>query len=136
MRAASLLAIGTSASLALAAACSLFVPFDEYGGSEGDGAAPLDAAPLDGADADGDAGEDAGGACDGVDLKTDPGHCGACGRRCSGGGACEAGRCPVEPVVVEETGTVSWLSFAPAAGDGGDLPVSYTHLTLPTNSRV
>jgi hypothetical protein len=111
---------------AVAEACSLFIPFDEYPGSSSlpsdDGGGP-DVLAADGG-SDGDLGGDAVATCKGVDTKNDPANCGACGRRCvSGDGGCSVGRCAVE-TVLDGTGTLRALGIAStvdALADGGDL---------------
>lgn len=82
-----------------ASACSLFIPFDEYPGST-DAGSSVDASQEDaslGDASDLDAGEDAKAICKGIDTKTDPKNCGACGRACVIGG-CDAGRCDIDEV--------------------------------------
>src|SRR5688572_20448963 len=106
-----LLALG---AIAIAEACSLAIPFDEYPGPPpGDASPPLPGLPDGG---DGGPATDAADAdpCAFTDVRGDPNNCAACGRRCANGGACDNGRCPVE--VITEAGTVVSLTIAPAGG--------------------
>ena len=103
-----------TACVAIAGACSLFVPFDDYAGTNATEAgsdasaetdAEADARPLDPT-------------CEGVNLSSDPSNCGACGRRCL---ACDAGRCPIEILADDpDAGNVTSADLGRRGLDGGD----------------
>jgi hypothetical protein len=82
--------IAAAGALAASAGCVFAYPFDEYargGDAAGDGGAPPDATAVT------DGGADAGAPCvAGLDLRSDPDNCGACGHRCLGG-ACSNATC-------------------------------------------
>jgi hypothetical protein len=95
-------------------ACSLFIPFDDYPGAA---PTPGNDGSLDGRSGDGGIAE----SCGDADTKSDPLNCGACGRRCAAEGACNAGKCPIEPA--SSLGGANLVDFAVAplpATDGGD----------------
>jgi hypothetical protein len=102
---------------AVAPACSLFIPFDDYAGSaradadagsDGDASQASDGSPPGDVDAGaGDASE-----CD-ADVRSDPANCGACGRSCGAGATCESGRCPIELVVTSDAGEIGAIHIDP-----------------------
>jgi hypothetical protein len=93
---------------ALAPACSLFIPFDDYRGSPDSGANVVEGGAADGElDAEAD---DA--SCEASDKDSDPNNCGACGRICvEGAGSCKAGRCPLTTLYDVDGGTVQALAL-------------------------
>ena len=103
----------------IAAACSAFIPFDEYAGPP---VATAAEAGSDGATVD-DGGPVSDGAvdCKDVDLKTDPNNCGACARRCD---ACDAGRCPLE-ILVDGTSAVTALHLGLRDPDAGSTAIYF-----------
>jgi len=119
-------ALVVASACAASAACSLFIPFDDYPGvgpaTEAGTDAPGNGDGPTNPDGAGDAGPEGG--C--KDLDTDPQNCGACGRVCQDG-PCEAGRCPIsvvfqdseneiESIVATEVGGVSQLYVGAGRG--------------------
>jgi hypothetical protein len=103
-------------------ACSFFIPFDEYSGTPnvgGEGGPPEAGTGDGGTDAADDGGDDDDTVpvCQGIDTKSDPLNCGACGRVCANDGGCEAGRCPVETVYAASG--AAFESFGVTTADGG-----------------
>lgn len=113
---------------AIAEACSLFIPFDEYPGDPLlEGGALDQSAPGDGGSV-GDAADEDGAAanrCRGIDKQTDPDNCGACERKCLSG-VCTNGKCEIE-VVSEGVDAGTILAITPdVLADGG---VGFLYLT-------